>query len=272
MQIPPDITELIDRGGLVAINHSGGKDSQAMTIRLVEAGIPRDQLLIVHATLGDVEWPGTISHIEQTGFGLPLVIATAAPVVLRDGAGAGHVPVSAIPPMHIGPETRSDRARAAPISRRQPPVRRADRECDGHARRRERRAPEPSCRQAERPQQRGGPDLGRLAADPWPHQARGVRDHRRRGAGAALGLWRWHVPPVLQLLHHVLARRSPMRRAAEAGASLGLHRPRRRDRPHAASGWDEPPRHSQKIGRKMTVQEPDRIIERPLKCFNANTG
>ncbi len=75
MRIPPDITDLIDRDALVAINHSGGKDSQAMMIKLVEAGIPRDQLLIVHATLGDIEWPGTISHIRKTTFGLPLVIA-----------------------------------------------------------------------------------------------------------------------------------------------------------------------------------------------------
>ena len=75
MRIPADITDMIERGALVAINHSGGKDSQAMTIRLVEAGIPRDQLLIVHATLGDVEWPGTIGHIRTTTFGLPLVIA-----------------------------------------------------------------------------------------------------------------------------------------------------------------------------------------------------
>ena len=75
MRIPSDISDMIDHGALVAINHSGGKDSQAMTIRLVEAGIPRDQLLIVHATLGDVEWPGTIGHIRTTTFGLPLVIA-----------------------------------------------------------------------------------------------------------------------------------------------------------------------------------------------------
>ena len=75
MQIPPDISCLIDRGALIAINHSGGKDSQAMTITLLEAGIPRDQLLIVHAALGDVEWPGTIRHIRNTTFGLPLVIA-----------------------------------------------------------------------------------------------------------------------------------------------------------------------------------------------------
>lgn len=75
MHIPADITDMIERGALVAINHSGGKDSQAMTIRLVEAGIPRDQLVVVHATLGEVEWPGTISHIRKTTFGLPLVIA-----------------------------------------------------------------------------------------------------------------------------------------------------------------------------------------------------
>lgn len=75
MRIPADITDMIDRGALVAINHSGGKDSQAMTIKLIEAGIPRDQLLIVHATLGDVEWAGTINHIRKTTSGLPLVIA-----------------------------------------------------------------------------------------------------------------------------------------------------------------------------------------------------
>ena len=75
MRIPADISDLIERGALVAINHSGGKDSQAMKIKLIEAGIPRDQVLIVHATLGDVEWPGTICHIRKTTFGLPLVIA-----------------------------------------------------------------------------------------------------------------------------------------------------------------------------------------------------
>ena len=75
MRIPADITDMIESGALVAINHSGGKDSQAMTIKLIEAGIPRDQLIIVHATLGEVEWPGTISHIRKTTFGLPLVKA-----------------------------------------------------------------------------------------------------------------------------------------------------------------------------------------------------
>ena len=37
MRIPADITDMIERGALVAINHSGGKDSQAMKIKLIEA-------------------------------------------------------------------------------------------------------------------------------------------------------------------------------------------------------------------------------------------
>ena len=77
MRMPPEIGRMVNAGALIAINHSGGKDSQAMTIKIVEAGIPRDQLVLVHATLGHIEWPGTIAHIEATGFDLPLIIARA---------------------------------------------------------------------------------------------------------------------------------------------------------------------------------------------------
>ena len=63
--IPDQCRELIGRGALVAVNHSRGKDSQAMTILLTRV-VPRDQLLTVHAPLGEVEWPGTINHIERT--------------------------------------------------------------------------------------------------------------------------------------------------------------------------------------------------------------
>ena len=34
-----------------------------MTILLARI-VPRDQLVVVHAPLGEVEWPGTIEHIE----------------------------------------------------------------------------------------------------------------------------------------------------------------------------------------------------------------
>ena len=53
--------ETIERGALVAVNSSGGKDSQAMTI-LLSRIVPREQIDVVHAPLGEVEWPGTIER------------------------------------------------------------------------------------------------------------------------------------------------------------------------------------------------------------------
>ena len=49
-----------------------------MTI-LLSRRVPRDQLVAVHAPLGDVEWPGTIEHIEATlPVGVPLILAPVA--------------------------------------------------------------------------------------------------------------------------------------------------------------------------------------------------
>ena len=78
LYIPPECRNMIRRGALVAVNSSGGKDSQSMTILL--AGIvPRDQLVVVHAPLGEVEWPGTVEHIENTmPAGVPLILARVA--------------------------------------------------------------------------------------------------------------------------------------------------------------------------------------------------
>ena len=74
---PAQCLETIRRGALVAVNHSGGKDSQAMAI-LLSRVVPREQLLIVHAPLGEVEWPGTIEHIERTiPPGVPFIQAHA---------------------------------------------------------------------------------------------------------------------------------------------------------------------------------------------------
>lgn len=46
----------------IVINSSGGKDSQAMTdvvCRLADlAGIPKEKIVVVHADLAEVEWPG----------------------------------------------------------------------------------------------------------------------------------------------------------------------------------------------------------------------
>ena len=43
-----------DAGALFAVNHSAGKDSQAMLIALREAGIPDDQVIQTCVAMG---WP-----------------------------------------------------------------------------------------------------------------------------------------------------------------------------------------------------------------------
>ena len=53
----------------IAINSSGGKDSQCMLDYVVEhadrAKVPRSRLVVVHADLGRVEWPGTRELAEE---------------------------------------------------------------------------------------------------------------------------------------------------------------------------------------------------------------
>lgn len=52
---------------LFFVSHSGGKDSQAMYLYLTrELLIPEDQIVVIHAHLDGVEWPGVIEHIEDT--------------------------------------------------------------------------------------------------------------------------------------------------------------------------------------------------------------
>ncbi len=69
------IEELLARGAIFYISHSGGKDSQAMYI-LLRNLIPPNQRVIIHADLGEVEWPGIQDHIRQyTGESLNVVKA-----------------------------------------------------------------------------------------------------------------------------------------------------------------------------------------------------
>jgi DNA sulfur modification protein DndC len=67
------ISDLIAAGALFVVNHSGGKDSQAMLITLAQR-IPLDQLIVIHAHLPGVEWEGTESHMRDTAAasGVPL--------------------------------------------------------------------------------------------------------------------------------------------------------------------------------------------------------
>lgn len=67
----PDLTTY----DVIVINTSAGKDSQAMTDRVVEVadrqGVPRERLVMFHADLGRVEWDGTAElaaeHAEHYG-------------------------------------------------------------------------------------------------------------------------------------------------------------------------------------------------------------
>ena len=78
LPIPTPARKLIAAGALVAINTSGGKDSQAMTI-LLARHVPLHQLVAVHAPLTDVEWPGTVELIRDTlPPGIPLILAPIA--------------------------------------------------------------------------------------------------------------------------------------------------------------------------------------------------
>lgn len=58
-----DALEAINNGALVFVSHSGGKDSQAMYAHL-RGLVPEDQIIVVHANLGEVEWSGVVEHIE----------------------------------------------------------------------------------------------------------------------------------------------------------------------------------------------------------------
>ena len=58
-QAEAPIADLIARGALFVVNHSGGKDSQA-TLLAIRAQVPARQILVIHAHLPGVEWPGTV--------------------------------------------------------------------------------------------------------------------------------------------------------------------------------------------------------------------
>lgn len=58
------IRELIAREALFVVNHSGGKDSQTMLIKIRKL-VPSEQILIIHAHLPEVEWANTWDHVKK---------------------------------------------------------------------------------------------------------------------------------------------------------------------------------------------------------------
>lgn len=86
-----NIDTLIARGTIFIVNHSGGKDSQAMYLHLRDL-VPKTQLVIVHADLGAVEWAGAVEHIVATTHGEPLHVCRARRNLLEMVAERGMFP------------------------------------------------------------------------------------------------------------------------------------------------------------------------------------
>jgi 3'-phosphoadenosine 5'-phosphosulfate sulfotransferase (PAPS reductase)/FAD synthetase len=79
LQVPKEIAGLINWGALFVVSHSGGKDSQAMAYKLA-AVVPAAQLLVVHASLGEVEWDGALelARDQAAEIGCPFIVASAS--------------------------------------------------------------------------------------------------------------------------------------------------------------------------------------------------
>ena len=58
-----EIRRLVEAGAIFYHSHSGGKDSQA-SYGALRALVPDDQIVLIHANLGEVEWDGVIEHIK----------------------------------------------------------------------------------------------------------------------------------------------------------------------------------------------------------------
>lgn len=65
-----------DPSALFVANHSGGKDSQSMLIYLLDH-VRHNRLVVVHAALGEAEWPGALEHAEgqARASSLPFIVA-----------------------------------------------------------------------------------------------------------------------------------------------------------------------------------------------------
>jgi len=69
MIFPNEITE----AEVIFVNHSGGKDSQAMLAYLHRQNF-KGEIVIVHSDLGEMEWESMESFITKNSFGYKLVV------------------------------------------------------------------------------------------------------------------------------------------------------------------------------------------------------
>ncbi len=89
--VPQEILDLIARGATFFVNHSGGKDSQAMYL-MIRKHVPASQIVLLHADLGEVEWDGAVGHIKNTTHGEPLHVCRSRRGLLQMIAERGMFP------------------------------------------------------------------------------------------------------------------------------------------------------------------------------------
>ena len=96
-----------------------------MTV-LLSRIVPREQMVVVHAPLAEVEWPGAVEHVENTlPDGVPLILApvTSGKSLLDSIEEAGPLPVSVGPLVYELDQAGPYRAGAAALSEVPPPIR-----------------------------------------------------------------------------------------------------------------------------------------------------
>lgn len=78
------VEALAASGALFVVNHSGGKDSQAQLIKLLEV-VPTSKIVVVHASLGPMEWPGALelAHDQAKAASLPFIVAKVSKTLLE---------------------------------------------------------------------------------------------------------------------------------------------------------------------------------------------
>lgn len=89
--IPDQVRSLVQQGALFVCNHSAGKDSQAM-FHFLRRHVPDDQLLVIHADLPEVDWPGCLEHIQNTIGDVKLIVCQSRRTLLQMVSERGMFP------------------------------------------------------------------------------------------------------------------------------------------------------------------------------------
>lgn len=80
--LPPEVADLVERGAMFFVNHSGGKDSQAM-FHYIHRHVPTSQITVIHALLPEVEWDGVEEHVHNTTLGIPVLTCKSRRTLLQ---------------------------------------------------------------------------------------------------------------------------------------------------------------------------------------------